>query len=198
MSLSGVEMPTVLVDMDGVLADFDQRILDQLAERHPHIPIAASRSNFYISADYPEHTDIIRAMSDEEGFFRSLPVVEGALDGWQRILESDCLPRICSSPISTNPYSKAEKLGWLEEHIAPVFGSWVVDQAIITKNKEGCHGIALLDDRPELKNAHRAVWQHIIFDRPYNQLSQQPRLYGWRDTNLLHLLKAAEVRFFQS
>ncbi|HEX3568826.1 MAG TPA: hypothetical protein VHT70_04085 [Candidatus Saccharimonadales bacterium] len=198
MSTPILEVPTVLVDMDGVLADFDQRILDQLADRHPHIPITATRSNFYVSDDYPEHAELIRAMSDEEGFFRSLPIVDGALDGWQRILEGDYRPRICSSPISTNPYSKAEKLGWLEEHLAPVFGNWVVEQAIITKNKEEYDGIALLDDRPELRNADKAPWQHIIFDRPYNQASRQPRLYGWKDKNLLHLLKAAEIRSSQS
>lgn len=198
MSRPNLETPTVLVDMDGVLADFDQRIITQLAEQHPNIPIGANRLNFYVSDDYPEHTDLIRAMSDEEGFFRSLPLVDGALDGWQEILEGNYLPRICSSPISTNPYSKVEKLGWLEEHFAPVFGNWVIDQAIITKNKDEFNGIALLDDRPELRNVDKATWQHIIFDRPYNQLSRQPRLYGWRDSNLLHLLKAAEIKSSQS
>ena len=190
------EIPIVLVDMDNVLADFDQRILDQIAERHPDIAIAA-RQNFSISDDYPEHVDVIRAMSDEAGFFKSLPVVEGALEGWQHILDGNYLPRICSAPISTNPYSKVEKLGWLEEHLAPVFGSWVVDQAIITKHKEAYTGIALIDDRAELRNAYKATWQHIVFDRLYNQHSRQPRLYGWRDRNLLRLLNAAAIRSTQ-
>lgn len=114
--------------------------------------------------------------------------------GWGRILESGRLPRICSSPIRTNPYSEAEKLGWLEEHFAPVFGSWVVEQAIITSNKAACDGIALIDDRPKVEGADRAVWQHIIFDRPFNGYSPTPRLNGWDDGNLETLLHAAEVR----
>lgn len=194
MSSFNPEAPTVLVDMDGVLADFDKEILNRLAERHPDIPIAPSRVNFYIAEDYPEHVELIRSMSDEEGFFDALPLVDGALDGWQRILSSGYTPRICSSPIRTNPHSKEEKLGWLERHFVPVFGSWVVGRAIITKNKEDYDGLALLDDRPELKNAYKATWQHIIFDKPYNQQSRQPRLYGWKDSNLLELLKAAEIQ----
>lgn len=197
MSNCNPEALTVLVDMDGVLADFDLEIANRLAARHPHIPLAVSRTNFYVSEDYPEHAKLIKAMSDEEGFFASLPLVDGALNGWQQIIDCGYRPRICSSPISTNPYSKAEKLGWLEEHFVPVFGSWVVDQAIITKHKEEYDGIALIDDRPEVRNADMATWQHIIFDRPYNQHSRQPRLYGWGDGNLLQLLGAAEVRFGQ-
>ncbi|HEU4914886.1 MAG TPA: hypothetical protein VFT16_05830 [Candidatus Saccharimonadales bacterium] len=193
MTNFSLEAPTVLVDMDGVLADFDQEIQSRLANRHPSIPIAP-RSNFYIAQDYPEHVDLVRSLSDEEGFFISLPVVDNALDGWQRILSNGYTPRICSSPIRTNQRSRQEKLGWLEREFVPIFGKWVVDQAIIAKDKAAYDGIALIDDRPGLQSADTASWQHIIFDRPYNKQSRQPRLYGWKDSNLLHLLKAAEVR----
>lgn len=188
------ETPIVLVDMDGVLADFDKEVLQRLQDRHPHIPIVPERANFYVADDYPEHAALVRAISNEEGFFDSLPMVDGALDGWQRIIDLGYMPRICSSPIRTNPYSAPEKLGWLERHFAPVFGHWVVDQAIITRNKHKFEGIALIDDRPKLKGSDQAVWQHIIFDRPYNQNSPEPRLLGWDDPNLAHVLKAAQER----
>jgi 5'-nucleotidase len=197
VSHSLAERPVVLVDMDGVLADFDQELIERLHARHPAVPRIITRANFYVSDDYAEHADLVRSISNEAGFFDSLPMIEGALEGWQRILESGYHPRICSSPIRTNPYSKSEKLGWLEQHFAPVFGRLVVDEAIITSHKEEHSGIALVDDRPELANADRAPWQHIVFDTPYNRHVQQPRLYGWRDSNLLQLLQAAEIQFDQ-
>ena len=40
------ERNIVLVDMDGVLADFDGATTTHLTERHPHIPIA-ERNSFY-------------------------------------------------------------------------------------------------------------------------------------------------------
>jgi 5'(3')-deoxyribonucleotidase len=198
MPVPSPEAPVVLIDMDGVLADFDKEILSRLGAGHPRIPIAASRTNFYIAEDYPEHTELVRAISNEKGFFASLPLVDNALHGWNKILEHGYAPRICSSPISTNPYSKVEKLGWLEKHFVPVFGGYVVEQAIITKDKDEYDGIALIDDRPEVRNTDRASWQHIIFDRPYNRASQQPRLYGWEDDNLLELLKMADMRSSQN
>lgn len=195
MTLIGSERPTVLTDMDNVEADFDLEVSNRIALNHPEIPIVTDRKNFYISSDYPEHIELVRAISDEKGFFSSLPLMDGAIKGWARMIEAGYKPRICSSPISTNPYSKEEKQGWLEEHFVPTFGYWVVDQAIITKNKEEFEGIALIDDRPKLENADRATWQHIIFDRPYNKANTQPRLYGWNDSNLLKLLNAAAIRF---
>jgi 5'-nucleotidase len=182
--------------MDSVLSDFDQEVQNRLTERHPDIPLVP-RANFRISEDYPAHTQMVRAMSNEPGFFASLPLVDHALEGWQRMLSAGYHPRICSSPLSTNPHCEEEKMGWLETHLVPVFGRLVVDQAIITKNKEKYDAIALVDDRPEIENAGRATWQHIIFDQPYNVRSPQPRLYGWRDSNLLGLLRAAEIQYRQ-
>lgn len=103
------EAPPVLVDMDGVLADFDQGILHRLTERHPDVPIAP-RSNFYIAQDYPEHVDLVRSLSNEKGFFSSLQLVDDALYGWQQILSAGYVPRICSSPIRANPHSKEESI----------------------------------------------------------------------------------------
>lgn len=53
--MSTHERPTVLVDMDGVLADFDAEAIARLQERHPNIPLLDTRINFYLSDDYPAH-----------------------------------------------------------------------------------------------------------------------------------------------
>jgi 5'-nucleotidase len=184
---------TVLVDMDGVLAGFDTEIIRLLAEHHPHIPIAG-RKNFYISHDYPEHAELVQSLSAESGFFRDLPVIDGALEGWQRLIDLGYQPRICSSPLRRNPTSAEDKLVWLGHHFAPVFGDQIVEQAIITRSKHLYDGIALIDDRPQLPHADLARWQHLIFDQPYNQDVHGVRLHGWGDPSLgEHLAHAAEL-----
>jgi 5'-nucleotidase len=184
----------VLIDMDGVLADFDAEILRRLAERYSHIPLRATRTNFYIAEDYTEHQALVRALSDEKGFFDSLGLVENAIEGWQRIIDLGYHPRVCSSPMRTNPYSKIEKLRWLDRHFAPTFGEKVVDEAIITNSKYLQAGMALIDDRPRLKNFDRATWVHIIFDRSYNQHAPGPRLNGWLDSRLPIILSTCTDR----
>lgn len=179
--------PVVLVDMDGVLSGFETELASRAFALNPNIVFNAPRTNFYFSDDYPEHADLLKSIPREVGFFESLPVIDNALDGWQRIIDYGYLPRICSSPIGTE-HCPGEKRRWLEQHFVPVFGSWVVEQMIITKNKAEHDGIVLIDDKPFIKGADKASWTHIVFDRPYNTESPQPRLMGWRDPNLQLLL----------
>ena len=188
---------TVLVDMDGVLARYDTEVIARLKKLHPQIPIIQERTNFYIADDYGEQSQLVRDIADQEGFFESLPVGIDALAGWQRLIDYGYHPRICSSPKLTNPYSEAEKLAWLRRHFAPHFGEWVADEAIITRDKHLYDGIALIDDRPEVHSASEATWQHIIFDKPYNQHVAAPRLRGWLDDNLSELLDAAAKEYAQ-
>ena len=189
---SMAETPPVLVDMDGVLADFDAEVLARVGVRYPQIPLLGERQKPRIRDDYPEYRELVHGVALEEGFFASLSLVDEALEGWQRILDAGYHPRVCSSPILANPYCQGEKLAWLDAHLAPIFGKAVVDEAIITREKYLQNGIAQIDDSPTIQHEEQAVWQHIMFDAPYNQsATEHPRLYGWLDGNLPALLDAA-------
>lgn len=185
------ELPVVLVDMDGVLANFNDEILSRIAERHPDIPLLEHHPSFYISDDYPEHSELFKKVSCEPGFFEALPLIDDALEGWQRIIDLGYVPQICSSPLSGNPTCEEDKLAWLKKHFVPTFGESVVTQALITRNKHLCKGIALIDDRPEVYGVSEASWSHIIFDRQYNERVLGPRLMGWLDDKLPELLDTA-------
>lgn len=178
--------PVVLVDMDGVLADFDGAT-DALLKNHPDgIPIQPRR-NFYYHHDYLEqaHVDIIKNFHNSQYFFRNLPPVKGALEGWQKIIDLGYQPVVCSSPLHSNQWCKEEKLEWLVEHL----GQAVADKAIINRQKELFDGIALIDDRPVVKNTDQASWQHVVFDAPYNHdISTDLRLKGWSDPKLADIL----------
>jgi 5'-nucleotidase len=184
---------TILVDMDDVLADFSIAVLNRIQSDYPHITTVLDRPNFYIEDDYDkEHRATITAISEEPGFFASLPLIDNALTGWQRIVDLGYSPQICSSPLSRNPTCTTEKLEWLEKHFVPHFGKLVVESAIIVKDKYLVDGVALIDDRPDIENSMSATWQHIIFDRTYNrQTSHDLRLYDWLDPKLPELLATA-------
>jgi 5'-nucleotidase len=194
--MQSIEVPNVLVDMDGVLADFDGQVINVLRNEYPDIPIKDVRTHFYISDDYPEHALLIREISDRQGFFESLPLLEEALEGWQRIINLGYHPRVCSAPMISNPYSNVEKISWLEEYFVPVFGKYVVDEAIINSEKYLYDGIAIIDDRPKLKGSEEASWMHILYDQPYNRaISEHSRIVGLLDNNLPRLLEIAKKRY---
>jgi len=184
-------MPIVLVDMDGPLADFDAEVLSRLRTKYPDMTLLSTRKHFYISDDYPQHSQLVRSISDEQGFFESLPLAADALYGWQRIIDLGYHPRICSAPMKSNPFSMTEKINWLKREFVPIFGKYVVEEAIISSDKHLHDGIVLIDDRSELIGSKQATWKHIVFDAEYNHDSKQPRLYGWSDKNLPNLLKSA-------
>lgn len=179
--------PIVLVDMDGVLADFDGAINVFLKENYPDIPVVPHKS-FYFHEDYPDsaHQAIITQFQASQYFFLNLPVLPGAIEGWQRIIDLGYEPRICSSPLSRNEWCGAEKLDWVEQHL----GSYARETAIITSDKDLAEGIALIDDRPIIKNADQATWKHVVFHQPYNEHIDTPlRLRDWYDENLAGILE---------
>ena len=187
--------PVILVDMDGVIASYDQGIIDQLTNRYPDIPILKTRKNWYISDDYPEHSRLLRDLYDEPGFFENLPLIDHALEGWQRLIDLGYHPVICSAPQQSNPRCKIEKLNWLKREFVPEFGELIVDQAIIDKNKHLHGSFAIIEDNPKVPNADLALWKQILFNQPYNQNSQiELRMYGWLDKKLPELLtKIADI-----
>jgi 5'-nucleotidase len=182
--MSEVMKPTVLVDMDGVLADFEGRLSEVICAEIPGIDLTRPRQNFYLAEDYPEYHDKIKDISRRVGFFASLELIDGALEGWQRIIDLGYKPQICSSPVGRNPCSAREKIEWLNRNFKPDFGERVAKEAIISKDKFLFPGIALIDDAPNVRGHERAIWRHILFDQGYNQGSDGTRLEGWRDSAL--------------
>jgi 5'-nucleotidase len=178
----------VLVDMDGVLADFDAAVLHGI----PVIEHVA-RTHFYVAEDYPQHVAHVEHITSHSEFFRNLPLVDNALEGWQRLIDAGYHPRICSAPLSRNREAMQSKLAWLRRHFVPRFGEHVISEAIIDKTKSRYDGLALIDDRPEVDtNNGQATWRHIVFDQPYNEHSRAAlRIRGWDDPRLEDILEAA-------
>lgn len=189
--------PIVLVDMDGVLADFDTGVIHILQAKHPHVPIQKVRRNFYIHHDYEDHAELVRGVALRKDFFLNLPLLDDALWAWQQLIDLGYHPVVCSSPVRVSAHSAPEKLQWLEKHFVPVFGQYVADEAIITREKHRADGIALIDDRPEVRDFDQAVWEHIVFDAPYNQGGDKLRLKGWHDPRLKDHLKQCEKLYKQ-
>ena len=181
----------VLVDMDGVIVDADRQVLEELEQLVPGSTSGFVRKSFAIADDLELYRNEISRIHGREGFFADLPLVEGALEGWQTLIDLGYAPKICSSPHKTNPWCERDKLIWLQKYLAPVFGATVVSNAVIARDKSAVTGIVLIDDRPTIKGADLAAWKHLVYDRPYNVDSGDFRLKGWGDVSLASLIDQA-------
>ena len=173
----------ILLDQDGVLADFEHAFLNAWRERYPDIPPVEyqNRTSFYILENYPaELRPLAEAIYTAPGFIRNLPPVPGSLEAVKELLALGMDIRICTSPLSQFENCVAEKYLWVEKHL----GRAATNRLILTKDKTLIQGDLLIDDKPEIKGAVRPRWKHILYDAPYNRhIIDRPRVTwaNWRN-----------------
>ncbi len=78
---------------------------------------------------------------ERPGFFRSLPPLDGALDGIRALEAHGHSVTICTAP--SGPQSAAEKIQWVQEHLG-----WDHRRMILTHNKSWIEADILIDDGP--------------------------------------------------
>lgn len=170
----------ILIDQDGVLADFDTGLIAAWRERYPEIdPVSPEdRRSFYILEDYPQELRArAEALYTAPGFIRNLPAMPGALEAFNALLEMGMDVRICTSPLVQYENCVAEKYLWVEKHL----GREATRRIIMTADKTLIRGDILIDDKPRVTGAAQPSWRHIVFDAPYNRESvDQPRM-TWRN-----------------
>lgn len=177
----------ILIDQDGVLADFDTAFHSAwVALRHPHPALApAARRSFYVRDDYPAHLrETVEHIYTSPGFIRDLPPIPGAIDAVKELLELSHDVRICTSPLNQYRHCVPEKYEWVERY----FGSeFVNSRMIVTKDKTLVHGDLLVDDKPEVTGARQPEWLHVVYDQPYNRHVRGARMTwaNWRDVLLV-------------
>lgn len=173
----------ILIDMDGVIADYDQEFLQRWRRRHAdkfYVPLE-DRTTFYVKDEYPEELKpLVAEILLESGFFRDMLPIPGAQEALEEMQEMGFEVFICSSPLSTYRNCVLEKYEWVEKYLGP---DWV-RQLILTKDKTIIKADFLIDDRPLITGAQEPPeWEHILYDRPYNRGANRRRLTWdtWRD-----------------
>ncbi|WP_041863188.1 5'-3'-deoxyribonucleotidase [Bordetella petrii] len=182
----------ILLDQDGVLADFEHAFLAAWRARHPDIaPVPyENRRSFRILDDYPpELRARAEAIYTAPGFIRDLPPVPGAVEAYRELLALGMDVRICTSPLLQFENCVAEKYLWVERHL----GRAATERLVLTRDKTLVRGDLLIDDKPRIQGAVRPSWRHIVYDAPYNRHETgQPRLTwaNWRNVLAGELYRA--------
>lgn len=163
-----MKKPIILVDQDGVLADFTSRHLELIAKKFPELPRLApsDASKFNTEEHFPPHYHArIEEISVATGFFSSLPEVPGAVAAMNEMLAMGYDVRICTSPKKVYHPCVADKFFWIEEHLGR---EWTA-RIVMTRDKTLISGAILIDDKPKVTGVRNPDWEHIVFDRPHNK-----------------------------
>ena len=167
----------ILIDQDGVLADFDRAAMDEYTRRFPGpSPFPSDRKQFYLADSIPrELRSRVESIYNEPGFFQRLPLITGAGEALAEMIRRNIDFVICTSPVLGNPTCLQDKYNWLVEH----FGSRVARRVIFTKDKTLVRGDILIEDRPDVTGEYPRSWEHVVFDASYNRHVTGRRRLTW-------------------
>jgi len=131
---------TLAIDMDGVIADFDKKMLVKSQE---------------LGITIEEFRD--KKMYRKPKFYLELELIPGAKEAIQELDEHFYI-RFLSAPSWGNPDSFTEKRLWLENH----FGEWAEKRLDLTFRKDSFLYHFLVDDRFKY-GAAEGIGEHVMY-----------------------------------
>ncbi len=164
--------------MDGVLADVYSRFYE-IYEKEKGIRLSATDVIGKLEAEaFPEQ----RKWVSEPGFFRTVPVMMGSVDGLRLLNERYDV--VVVSMATEFPLSLTDKQLWLGDHFP--FITW--EQLVLCGNKNLIEADIMIDDHP--KNLDHFRGETIIFSQPHNMLinnQRHRRVESWEEIKKLLL-----------
>ncbi len=169
----------ILVDMDGVLAKFEPRLVSIWQQRYPAellIPYEQRRRWDIIEDNPADYRDRLLEIFTAVGYYRTLDVVEGSQAALAELKQQGHHVTICTAPMPGIGSSLMEKHDWVIEH----FGATLAKNMITTVDKTMIKGDILIDNKPEIKGFYKKPhWEHIVYDHPYNRHITGQRRITW-------------------
>lgn len=163
----------ILVDMDGVVADFEKghRYMCRV-EGLPEVALQEGRTQWDILAGIPDlklQKQVLERWH-RPGFFLNLPVIPGALEA-VHVLNRRHQVFFCTAPLRNHATCASEKISWIQRNFPGMESN-----VIITGDKTLVHGDILIDDRPEIHGVNsKPSWEHKLYAQPYNKESVSTR-----------------------
>lgn len=167
----------VLVDMDGVIADFEKSLIQIYQNECPNLPVLPcylrrglfidKQYDEYFFQDWPEAGEKLRTIMKREHFFKNLPPIPEAVNKIHCLLDNPGYDvSICTSPLTHNVFCTSEKLEWLDKF----FGNRFHRKVIMTNDKTLVNADFLLDDKEHIEGAiENPSFEHILVRQQHNQ-----------------------------
>lgn len=176
----GIDYPTVGVDLDGVMYDFDG-IATYLLERHANIPVAKDSDEYsFHQLRYPDAWGwLLGEGAEKHGLYRHGNLIRGALDGLHDLLSITRVTFVTKRKETRR--IRKDTVEWLAFHSLPSEVVFVNHGR--SKLIAGCD--IYIDDSPTViedlkKNRH----PYVMYSHPWNDnvlVPEDSLAYNWCD-----------------
>lgn len=176
-------MKTILIDIDGVLAETHRLWLEKINQRNnTNYDISVCNEwSFHTALGLGEH---IYSYWDDPGHFEEADVVEGAQEALELLWKHHKCYIVGAAPFDTD--AVMQKWRWLRKH----FPFILRERIVFARDKSIVHGDILIDDHP--LNVTDFVLridvpsrEAILFNRPWNlsmlPLDKVTRMANWNE-----------------
>lgn len=165
----------IAIDMDDVMADTHGKFIQlYLAGETPRYTLEELKEkSFHELFDEGEYRTLSRQVY-EPGFFRDIPVMEGAQDVIADLMKKYEI--FIATAAQEFPNSLREKWDWLQEHFPAI--SW--RNYVFMGDKSILNTAYLIDDMP--RNLRTFQGQGLLFDALHNRDDREfRRVKSWQD-----------------
>lgn len=171
----------IAIDMDEVMADtLTKRLAIYRTEFGEELLRESLHGVNLYEAISEERRDAVRAQLFQPGFFREIPLMEGARDAIRDLMERYEI--FITTAAMEYPHSFTEKYEWIKEHL-PFFPD---SHIVFCGDKSIIHADFLIDDTPH--HFARFAGQGILFSAPHNAKEERyPRVANWSEVRVRFL-----------
>jgi len=157
----------ILVDMDGVLVDFETTLFQAYRTENPHLRYIEpeNRQGMYMDAQYREkfgetEYQVLRNLLDRDHFYRDMLPILPAVEAVNFLLDN---PRfevfICTSPHWTNRTCAFDKTNWIKKYLPKI----ETNRIFMTSDKTVVDGDFLIDDNEVIKGTNESPkFKHVL------------------------------------
>ena len=165
----------ILLDMDGVVADF----LGPLLEQYNHLTgenIVKQDVRHIKTSRCVKDPMTLKRLIESTGFIRNLPPIVGAIDGVNTLVKQGHDVVFVSNGTNCTT-SGHEKRDWLKYYFHK---TWQIPPLVLTYYKYLVRGDCLVDDNPRnFKNLDPSTTP-LLWHHPYNiDVHDYTRIYDW-------------------
>lgn len=165
----GHDLPIVLLDQDGPLADWEPGMNRALLEIDPDFPVVdpAEWDAFYFYQRLPEkYQETIRQAYRKAGFYRYLDPVPGSIDAVKWMSQHANIV-VATRPMFENDFCESDKKWWLRRF----HGDEIARRSNYVYDKTLLRGRFIVEDHPSPAENGLVTpeWTQLVFDKPYNK-----------------------------